>query len=118
MRISDWSSDVCSSDLIDAPALAFGRLAKFPCTEIFALGQDDDIAPPIVQKGQAPFLDGGKLRGPESIAIAKIALVAEQVGDDRQPARLDVEQRMTGLARTAADTPETGRTEGGETGVQ
>src|SRR3546814_1766544 len=87
MRISDWSSDVCSSDLIDAPALAFGRLAKFPCTEIFALGQDDDIAPPIVQKGQAPFLDGGKLRGPESIAIAKIALVAEQVGDDRQPAR-------------------------------
>src|SRR3546814_15843529 len=56
-------------------------------------------------RSQAPFLDGGKLRGPESIAIAKIALVAEQVGDDRQPARLDVEQRMTGLDRTAAEQP-------------
>src|SRR3546814_10924814 len=28
MRISDWSSDVCSSDLVDADALLFGKRAK------------------------------------------------------------------------------------------
>src|SRR3546814_13389610 len=30
MRISDWSSDVCSSDLADFVPLAFSRLVKTP----------------------------------------------------------------------------------------
>src|SRR3546814_2784847 len=58
MRISDWSSDVCSSDL-----------------------------------------------PPEGIGVGEIAVFAEQVGDDGQPARLDVEQRMIDLDRRAAEQP-------------
>src|SRR3546814_4347672 len=58
MRISDWSSDVCSSDL-----------------------------------------------SPERIGVGEIAVLAEQVGNDRKPARLDIEQRMIDLDRRAPEQP-------------
>src|SRR3546814_12279195 len=64
MRISDWSSDVCSSDL-----------------------------------------DHGVLRSPERIGVGEIAVLAEQVGNDRKPARLDIEQRMIDLDRRAPEQP-------------
>src|SRR3546814_3655396 len=58
MRISDWSSDVCSSDL-----------------------------------------------SPERIGVGEIAVLAEQVGNDRKPARLEIEQRMIDLDRRAPEQP-------------
>src|SRR3546814_4328756 len=109
MRISDWSSDVCSSDLvdIDAPALALRSSDELVAREIFARRDDHDIAPSLVEIGLAAFLDHDILLFPEAIAIGEIAVVAEQVGDDRQPARLGVEQGVFDLDRRAAE--QTGR---------
>src|SRR3546814_7889865 len=76
-----------------------------PFAEVITLGQDDDVAPPRVQKTRPPFLDGGNLGGPESIAVREIALVPKQVGNDRKAVRLDVEQRMGRADRTAAEQP-------------
>src|SRR3546814_5489666 len=40
MRISDWSSDVCSSDLLDMDAAAVGALCPVDGEEAAHLGQD------------------------------------------------------------------------------
>src|SRR3546814_19951644 len=79
MRISDWSSDVCSSDLV--------------AREIFSRRNDHRIAPALVEIGFAALGDHGSLQGPERIGVGEIAVVAEQVGDDREAARIGVEQR-------------------------
>src|SRR3546814_8827485 len=106
MRISDWSSDVCSSDLflarhiafvegdlavrrdvdIDAPALALRSSDELVAREIFARRDDHDIAPSLVEIGLAAFLDHDILLFPEAIAIGAIAVVAEPV--DRQHTRM------------------------------
>src|SRR3546814_6003921 len=73
MRISDWSSDVCSSDLVGPPHRAGverpdrGRLAQAAAARpVAAAGQDDpiesrpekpppgDIAEPLVAEGRSP----------------------------------------------------------------
>src|SRR3546814_16793945 len=91
MRISDWSSDVCSSDLV--------------AREIFSRRNDHRIAPALVEIGFAALGDHGSLQGPERIGVGEIAVVAEQVGDDREAARIGVEQRMIDLDRRAAEQP-------------
>src|SRR3546814_18648236 len=51
MRISDWSSDVCSSDLLaepDKPRAFFRRLAFFHAKNDVGVGQADDVLRPIV----------------------------------------------------------------------
>src|SRR3546814_2433709 len=40
MRISDWSSDVCSSDLLAFPASSPEMLAKFPPTLVLSSSRD------------------------------------------------------------------------------
>src|SRR3546814_15978834 len=91
MRISDWSSDVCSSDLV--------------AREIFSRRNDHRIAPALVEIGFAALGDHGSLQGPERIGVGEIAVVAEQVGDDREAARIGVEQRLIDLDRRAAEQP-------------
>src|SRR3546814_16327411 len=56
MRISDWSSDVCSSDLTDIPAPVGPDLADRN-TEILGLGQDryDRFTLPVTIDGAGPF---------------------------------------------------------------
>src|SRR3546814_1989969 len=46
MRISDWSSDVCSSDLPDCLAALVGALAPY---DIEPLGRLDEIEGPIFE---------------------------------------------------------------------
>src|SRR3546814_14182171 len=76
-----------------------------PCREILAARHDDHIAPSLVETGVAAFLDHGVLRFPERIGVGKIPVLAEPVGANRKPARLDTEHRMIDLERrTAAST--------------
>src|SRR3546814_8143804 len=61
MRISDWSSDVCSSDLI-----AMGEYAAFRGGRI-AAEDDEQIGPVDIGNGNFPFIaehqHGGKILG-------------------------------------------------------
>src|SRR3546814_14485445 len=52
MRISDWSSDVCSSDLIDAIGLGF-FLQGFEVGDLRVVGGDDQLAAAFM--GNAAF---------------------------------------------------------------
>lgn len=90
---------------IDAPALALCGLLIFPTVEALGRGDDDHIAPTRLEIGFAPFLDDRVLRRPESIGVGEIAIVAEQVGDQRALVALDIEQRMGRADRLPAKQP-------------
>src|SRR3546814_10423350 len=76
MRISDWSSDVCSSDLVHAPAPAMGKAAKahqrcdihIP-VNIGSLGEQPDHSrplPPVKHgEGATPQLYLPAIGGPQ-----------------------------------------------------
>src|SRR3546814_13335641 len=49
--------------------------------------------------------DDGLLLLPEGVGIGEIAVLAEQVGNDRETARLDIEQRVFDLDRSTAEQP-------------
>src|SRR3546814_13174451 len=79
MRISDWSSDVCSSDLVNF----FWALARLPIAEAIALAF---VAPLMALYMAAIFL--GEKIGPRSIAASLLGLagviviVAGKLGSD------------------------------------
>src|SRR3546814_5288440 len=61
MRISDWSSDVCSSDLVAAlPDLADERRRQVVAQPVAALGENLRLVGPdlLVQLAQRRFLGG------------------------------------------------------------
>src|SRR3546814_4754749 len=64
---------------------------------------DDRIGPALLDDSRTAGLDRGVLRGPERIGIGEIAVLAEQVGDGRKAARLDVEQRVANRDRLSAE---------------
>src|SRR3546814_12918931 len=66
---------------------------------------DDRIGPALLDDSRTAGLDRGVLRGPERIGIGEIAVLAEQVGDGRKAARLDVEQRVANRDRLSAEQP-------------
>src|SRR3546814_10531919 len=62
MRISDWSSDVCSSDLLDSPSavsvgLCLGRVCSDKSVWIDALGLGADVRWPMAGKPRALYVD-------------------------------------------------------------
>src|SRR3546814_18963455 len=79
MRISDWSSDVCSSDLVGDGANA--RLGHFAVVD-GDIGADAEATHPL---GQAKLIGPGiklKLRrglGPEDAAVAAIGDAREDI---------------------------------------
>src|SRR3546814_18672907 len=91
MRISDWSSDVCSSDLLRRGAIAGATLkfrdsrasARFADTTIPALGIISGVGVPLLREGR---FDGGFYVTQASPrvwtpgAIALIEEVAIQIG--------------------------------------
>src|SRR3546814_5924871 len=77
MRISDWSSDMCSSDLIDAPAVRPWRGADERV--VVARGDAADVA------AVHPALDRLILLGDAGI-----------IGHEHQPARRRSEERRVG----------------------
>ncbi|WP_051010092.1 hypothetical protein [Novosphingobium sp. PP1Y] len=67
---------------VNAPALALRGLCVFPRREVFGRRHDHRVGPARLEIALAVFLDGGNLRAPEGIGVDKIAVLAEQVGDD------------------------------------
>src|SRR3546814_16683699 len=59
MRISDWSSDVCSSDLIEHPALEFGKLIQEQHAEM----RETDLARPHTQPAADERGHRGRMMG-------------------------------------------------------
>jgi hypothetical protein len=90
---------------IHAPALALGCLGELIAVEIFAGRDDHHVEPSGIQIVLLARVDYGVLRGPERVGICKIAVLAEQIGDDRKAARIDVEQGMFDLDRLPAEQP-------------
>src|SRR3546814_3403288 len=83
MRISDWSSDVCSSDLIAAEAILVELLVRFDIPQPAAVGADlvgEDDAAVIVIPDAAEF----ELEIDEADADAREQPAQEIVGADRQ----------------------------------
>src|SRR3546814_10737130 len=76
MRISDWSSDVCSSDLPNVVVLAIGTLEVF--VEVGNAGVQEDIAKQLM-------LHDDRSRGPDlarSIDLVRRDVVAGYLADD------------------------------------
>src|SRR3546814_8170929 len=76
MRISDWSSDVCSSDLVDG-AEGVDRLVEGVEVEVFYV-----LAHLAVELGQAvqhPALQLRHLGSGDTLALVEAVEVAEQV---------------------------------------
>src|SRR3546814_2103373 len=63
-------------------ALLLGAALMLPCAEILPALHDEDLGPSGFAIGIGPVLDRRHLRRPESIGAGKIAVLAEQVGDD------------------------------------
>src|SRR3546814_9583000 len=91
---------------IDAPAFPLARFLIFPGREMLGRRHDDRIGPALLDDSRTAGLDRGVLRGPERIGIGEIAVLAEQVGDGRKAARLDVEQRVANRDRSEEHTSE------------
>src|SRR3546814_10100502 len=96
MRISDWSSDVCSSDLIEAPDLALGGAGAGGDAGVLALrvdadhravdgqqiGNDGAYALAAARRGHGQEMGGAviaqQLAGSEGSTNQEIALVARK----------------------------------------
>src|SRR3546814_3026730 len=99
MRISDWSSDVCSSDLdtqrgdheISQRACSDGRLLQAHGAEQGAGGNDDVVAGKLAQVARAEHADGaGDDRGhasPQQPVAAEMARGRPRL--DRKSTRLN-----------------------------
>src|SRR3546814_6067218 len=66
---------------------------------------DLDRAPAIFEIGGFALLDFGLLRRPKGVAVRKIAIFLEQVGDDLTRIVGHVEQRRLDRNRAAAEQP-------------
>src|SRR3546814_8799284 len=77
MRISDWSSDVCSSDLRDS---GDGDAALFPREIDADLGQRERVAERDEIGGAFCGHDPGDARGREDVALGRVAAAARSEG--------------------------------------
>src|SRR3546814_4793793 len=76
MRISDWSSDVCSSDLVGQTQYAGGRMGDPPATTLAAKLRERPFAVDRLETGTPPRIDGRTL---------DYSVMTEQPGDDPRP---------------------------------
>src|SRR3546814_8360150 len=83
MRISDWSSDVCFSDLGDHPIRDLGGLV---------LEHDEAVAHAVVQVGNLARLDLGGARGNGGIALLPVDLL--QLDGDHEIGRASCRERV------------------------
>src|SRR3546814_20616642 len=79
--------------LFRSPAVALGRFLMLPCRKVRMRWHDLDRAPAIFEIGGFALLDFGLLRRPKGVAVRKIAIFLEQVGDDLTRIVGHVEQR-------------------------
>src|SRR3546814_14002935 len=76
-----------------------------PCRKVRMRWHDLDRAPAIFEIGGFALLDFGLLRRPKGVAVRKIAIFLEQVGDDLTRIVGHVEQRRLDRTRPAAEQP-------------
>src|SRR3546814_20775520 len=83
MRISDWSSDVCSSDLLDADAIIDAQCATLALAA--RLAEEADARPPLVNLGGGfgiPYFPGDM-----SLDIEKIGAALHEALEQRSEER-------------------------------
>src|SRR3546814_7259966 len=84
MRISDWSSDVCSSDLaagrdvarldLDVgPGVRATQLARLP-VRLARLGRDVQLAGDPLQRVREEVVPAGEVPAAEQVAIAEVQI--------------------------------------------
>src|SRR3546814_13704327 len=98
MRISDWSSDVCSSDLVDVEALSFRQLVRRPAlehVEPFSIGLHQTVFDAVVD-----HLDEMARAGRTDVDVALLGtrtlnfLARGGARDCAQPRRERIEDRI------------------------
>src|SRR3546814_4320697 len=98
MRISDWSSDVCSSDLVDASRVAVecvqGGLETFACSaeaHVQSLGdaQERLNALELLSNRMLDRVAHSGIRTPDTPYIELALVGAEEVRADRKSTRLN-----------------------------
>src|SRR3546814_8933445 len=89
----------------DLATLLLRAAFMLPAIKVGAAPHGDDIGPAAIAIEVGLLLDLGHLRGPERIGVGKIAVLAEQVGDDLAGVAREVEHRDLGCTRTAAEQP-------------
>src|SRR3546814_1867288 len=102
MRISDWSSDVCSSDLVEFLVLVAGHAVELeqPVFEALAVHQCEQSAHLVQREAElATAADEGQPFDVPGIVNALAARAARGLGHDADPLvvadRLDVDTRAT-----------------------
>ena len=90
---------------IDAPALALARFLIFPRMEMLGRWHNYDIAPALIEIGDAACCDRRILRRPEGVALGKIEVIAEQIGDGRALESVEIEQCEARRDRLPAEQP-------------
>src|SRR3546814_13637863 len=92
MRISDWSSDVCSSDLVaaDLPGAAGDRLADHRCAQHLVVEDDGERAADVLAGHVAELAGAGAVEPERDDRLAGAlvdagARVGEMVAGDRHP---------------------------------
>src|SRR3546814_5688639 len=91
MRISDWSSDVCSSDLLDHDALAPGQIRIDRRDQRGQLHADQDLA-------EEPLFGGFEDRQRSGLRAAVVGVVGETVrhpGGIERGAHIGVDDRRS-----------------------
>jgi hypothetical protein len=89
---------------IDAPALALGRLLNSQVGNARTAARSPHRSSPRPDRRRGAPRSRHSAR-PERVGVGEIAVLAEQVGDGRKPARLDVEQGMFDRDRLPAEQP-------------
>src|SRR3546814_343006 len=96
MRISDWSSDVCSSDLLTRPARVPAEINQ---RDIIALSIRRMDAERRTSAAARVVIDGRKLNGNDAARIGHIKLRHTLPVD---PARREVEGQIDGATKAKA----------------
>jgi hypothetical protein len=81
-----------------------------PSLEIVVRAKDHDLAPPVFEIDKPTRIDRRPLRFPKCGSVSKIALVAEQVGNDLAGIGGKVEQGDTRRDRLTDEKPRRSRT--------
>src|SRR3546814_13655264 len=101
MRISHWSSDVCSSDLlqrVDGDEAQFGQVDRI-LNEAVAVGQarkaGEEIVAQVVVADAGPDREGAARKGGfESAVAVGVAAVADVAGGEQQIGRASCRERV------------------------
>src|SRR3546814_19403683 len=100
MRISDWSSDVCSSDLSAAPVSSMRFVDRINAVGTALANEQVVISAPVTERVVSlNFADGGYVR--QGQVIATMAHSAEQA----QLAAATAQQRRDGRQQDGIRTP-------------